>query len=1049
MASSLEHYFPLRCTTNYSFLKSASHPEELVETAVRLGYKGIAITDECSFAGIVKAYAMVRKIFSEDAIKKDEEIHSLFKLIIGSEFTTKENINFAAYAPDRTAYGQLSSFITHARKRAEKGEYICNVKDLRYQIRDCLLILFPTLEIKADNPHLQEFVSLTQNRLWLAYEYQQENLQEARLNHVHELSSLFNLPIIAAPHVKMHIAETRALLDTVTAIRLNTSVHNIGFEAAQNGEAYLQPLARLKTHYPESWLHETQRFSKHFNFVMSEIKYEYPNELVPPNLTATVYLRQLVEAGAIHRWGNDITQEVRDLLEKELKLIAELKYEYFFLTVHSIVQFARSQAILCQGRGSAANSAVCFCLGITEVDPAKTRVLFERFISKERNEPPDIDVDFEHERREEVIQFIYQKYTRERAALAATVITYKKRSAIRDVGKALGFDLTLIQHLSKSMAWWDKVSTVTSHLPAGGQQAPSAHLLKAFTQLTQQIIGFPRHLSQHVGGFVISQGPLNQLVPIENANMPDRTVVQWDKDDIETLGLLKVDVLALGMLSAIRRCFDLVENYKNGKKLTMAEIEQDDPNVYGMLQRADTIGVFQVESRAQMSMLPRLKPKNYYDLVVQVAIVRPGPIQGNMVHPYLKRRQGIEPVGYPSPAIEDVLKRTLGVPIFQEQVIEIAVKAAGFTPGRADLLRRAMASWRKKGDLEKYQQELRVGLLKNGYTEEFAERIIEQINGFGEYGFPESHAASFALLAYVSAWLKYHEPAAFCCALINSQPMGFYSASQLIQDARRHNIEILPIDITQSDWDCSLEQSSAQHSQPAIRLGLRLINSLSKTAAETLVNERKKSPFKNLYDFNTRTQLNSFSLNALAKADAFKSISGHRFQTRWEVLGLEQDSPLVNHETNTEKSIQLSPPTEAHSMIEDYASTNLSLRTHPMKLLRSAHLKPLENCKTHEELKQVRNKGFAITAGLVTCRQRPGTKTGVVFLTLEDETGNTNIVVWSDLVKRYKRAVVNGTFLRIKGTVEKEEDVLHFIAGHIEDLSDLIKEIETHSRDFH
>jgi len=1032
----------MRCITNYSFLKSASHPEELVQTAIESGYQGLAITDECSLAGMVKAFVAAR------AHNEQAANHACpFQLIVGSEFTTQEGLCFAAYAPSKQAYGQLSSFITFARKHAEKGEYRCSIKDLRYQMRDCLFILFPDIGIEADNIHLQQFLELTQGRVWLGYAHQRQHQQEARLNQINMLATLLNLPVIAAPSVKMHVQERRALLDTVTAIRLNTSVHQIGYAAEQNSEAYLQPLPHLIEDYPAQWLQETQRFCRRFDFAMDEIRYEYPNELVPPHLTPTVYLRQLVEQGAHTRWPNGIREDMRALLEKELGLIAKLQYEYYFLTVHSIVQFARDKQILCQGRGSAANSAVCFCLGITEVDPAKTHVLFERFISEERKEPPDIDVDFEHERREEVIQFIYQKYTRERAALAATVITYKKRSAIRDVGKALGFDLTLIQHLSKSMAWWDKIATVAHHLPNNAEQAPSAHLMTAFMQLVQQIIGFPRHLSQHVGGFVISQGPLAQLVPIENASMPDRTVVQWDKDDIEALGLLKVDVLALGMLSAIRRCFDLIAAYK-GVRLSMAELEQDDPQVYAMLQRADTVGVFQVESRAQMSMLPRLKPKQYYDLVVQVAIVRPGPIQGNMVHPYLKRRQGIEPVDYPSELVKGVLERTLGVPIFQEQVIELAMVAANFTAGEADLLRRAMASWRKKGELQKYQVKLREGLLKTGHSEEFAERIIEQINGFGEYGFPESHAASFALLAYVSSWLKCYEPAAFCCALINSQPMGFYSPSQLIQDAKRHQIEIRPIDINQSRWDCTLEPSLSS-GQPAIRLGFRLINGFSADAANVILQAQTSAPFRNLQDFHARVQLNTQHLNALAKADAFHSISGHRFQTRWEVLGLEQPKPLVNHHTQREPLITLAAPSETQSVEEDYASTHLSLRTHPMALLRAQHPALLRPCKTHTALHQVRNKGFAVTAGIVTGRQRPGTKTGVVFVTLEDETGNTNLVVWSDLVRRYKQAVVNGRLLRVKGTVERVDGVLHFIAGWIEDLSELLENMATYSRDFH
>ncbi|NND66104.1 MAG: error-prone DNA polymerase, partial [Halioglobus sp.] len=749
------------------------------------------------------------------------------------------------------------------------------------------------------------------------------------------------------------------------------------------------------------------------------------------------------------------------LIEQELVLISELNFEYYFLTVQDIVQFARSQNILCQGRGSAANSAVCYCLHITEVDPSRMHLLFERFVSKERDEPPDIDVDFEHERREEVIQYIYSKYTRRRAALAATLVTYRARSAVRDVGRALGLDPVFVDDLAKSMAWWDRTNDLAKRFE---EQGVSGHSQQAelFYSLVQQILGFPRHLSQHVGGFVITRSPISTLVPVENASMEDRTVIQWDKGDIEALGLLKVDVLALGMLSAIRKSLEMVNRYCPAIR-TVADVPKECAATYRMLQQADTVGVFQIESRAQMSMLPRLKPANFYDLVIQIAIVRPGPIQGDMVHPYLRRRQGQEPVTYPSEAIKSVLERTLGVPIFQEQVIRLAMVAAGFSGGEADALRRAIANWGRHSKLLTFEQKLTKGMIERGYDEDFARRLFNQIKGFAGYGFPESHSASFALLAYVSSWLKRHHPAAFFAGLLNSQPMGFYSASQLVQDARRHDVVVLPVDINHSTWDHQLIDTRASHSsaashvsqapaQPALRLGLRLVKGLSREGAGRVEEARRTQPFRQISQLRQWAKLDKRDMEALADADALKSLSGHRHQSQWQIMALEQPRPLLQEEQHQRASffddgIQLPAPGVAEEVLSDYRATGLTLRTHPMGLLRSKE--PFNRCKRHIDLAEVGNNRFVRIAGLVTCRQRPGSASGVLFLTLEDETGNSNVVVWKRTQEQFRQALMSGQLLLVNGTVETKDGVIHVIAGGLYDYSHELKNIVVQSHDFH
>ena len=1036
------NYSELHCISNFSFLTGASHPEELLKQAALLGYGGIAITDECSLAGIVRAHVAAKQLN--------------IQLIIGSAFKiTDSDIHFVALVPNRLAYGQLSKLVTLCRRRGEKGEYQLKLKDLQKQIQDCLLIWFPSENYLSQQHSSQfladidQFVQASNDRLWIGVEYFHSDKDAQLTQTVNNLNQRYKLPLIACGNVHMHIPERKPLQDIITAIRLGSTIQSAGVALHANRERYLRPIDEITTLYPATLIEETQRLCQQCHFSLDELRYEYPQELVPPHITATEHLRQLVVQGTQARWPQGAKKETRQQIQKELRLIKKLSYEYYFLTVHDIVQFARNQDILCQGRGSAANSVVCFCLGITEVDPEKIHLLFERFISKERNEPPDIDVDFEHSRREEVIQYIYKKYGRERAAIAATVVTYRPRSAIREVGKAMGFDQSLIDHLAKSFAWWDKREEIKARLQEASIDIDNP-MIQTFRRLMGEIMGFPRHLSQHVGGFIISRGPLDQLVPIENASMPDRTIVQWDKDDIQALGLLKIDVLALGMLSAIHKSFDLIKSYR-GEQLSLAGIINEDPKVYEMLQQGDSIGVFQVESRAQIAMLPRLRPACFYDLVIEVAIVRPGPIQGNMVHPFLKRRAyikkyGTQKVRYPSKEIKKVLERTLGIPIFQEQVIELATVAAGFTPGEADQLRRSMASWRKKGELQQYQAKLSTGLLKRGYSPEFAQRIIEQINGFGEYGFPESHAASFALLVYVSAWLKYYEPAVFLCSLLNSYPMGFYSPSQLVQDAKRHGVKVHPIDVLTSQWDHSLE-ISIEEDKPTVRLGFRLIKGFKQQTAERIINYRKKEKISSLEQLTQQAKLNRQDLDYLAHANALINLCGHRFQARWQVQGVEEHRPLFSSNAITETKVVLPTPKTGEEVLQDYASTGLTLRQHPMKLLRNHP--SLKGCKRQADLSQLRHKQFVKVAGIVTGRQRPGSASGAIFLTLEDETGNINIIIWKDLVKRQRKEILKAQLLKVKGVVEREKRVIHVIAGQLEDCSELLGSISVSSRDFH
>ena len=1018
-------YAELHCISNFSFLHGASHPEELVKRASQLGYRALALSDECSLSGVVRAHLAARECSLE--------------LIIGTQLRLVNQVQMVLLATDRTSYGQLSALISKARRRSGKGHYHLQMDDMT-DAHGCLLIWTNADTCQEDialrtGSWLQQYFPKSS---WLGFNCKLDGRDSQRLKLLRAFGKHFRLPLLACGAVQMHSCKRRQLHNTLTAIRLGTRISDAGFALHANAERYLRSRTQLALIYPPELLEETLLVASRCHFSLDELRYEYPRELTPPQLTPTTYLRQLTEAGQTQRWPDGTPGKVHKLIEHELALIAELGYEPYFLTVYDIVRFARSRNILCQGRGSAANSAVCYCLGITEVDPARINTLFERFISRQRNEPPDIDVDFEHQRREEVIQYIYTRYGRNRAALAATIISYRPKSAVRDVGKALGLDPDQIERLNRTLHWRDGHEIAAERLLEAGFN-PDNPVIRHLLQLIQQLIGFPRHLSQHVGGFVISQDALDQLVPIENAAMPDRTVIQWDKDDLDALGLLKIDCLSLGMLSAIHRCFDLV-NRHYGKTLGMHNLPADDSAVYTMISRADTIGVFQIESRAQMSMLPRLRPATFYDLVIEVAIVRPGPIQGDMVHPYLRRRQGLEPVTYPSEAVRETLERTLGIPIFQEQVIKLAMVAAGFSPGEADQLRRSMAAWRRHGDLHDFEQRLIDGMSQRGYPEQFSHQVFQQILGFGEYGFPESHAASFALLVYVSAWLKHYYPTAFTCALLNSQPMGFYTSRQLIDDLRRHKGKVYEIDVCFSSRESTLEGD-------ALRLGLHLVKGLSRNGAEQLLIARKHRAFLNVADLARRAQLNRGDLEALAAADALHSLAGHRYRARWACAGIKTEHPLLQNTVMQEATPLLKAPTEGENLVADYASTGLSLGRHPLALLR----KQLDRLRLHSVMHiHSREHGSSVrTGGIATNRQSPGSAAGVIFLTLEDETGLVQVIVWPDLAQQQRKILLQARLIVVDGEIQREGEVLHLIAKRLEDHSHLLGRLVTQSRDFH
>ncbi len=1027
-------YAELHALSNFTFLRGASHPEELVGQAAALGYQAIAITDECSLSGIVRAHSAAKA-------------HDI-ALVVGAEFALENGPRLVVHATSRRGYAGLCRLISKARRAADKGSYRLTAAMVQQLVGsdglldDCTVLWLPGNDFALHSADAW-LVDAFAGRLWIAAELFPDGMHRLRLEALRKLSARLALPLVAAGDVHMHVRERRALQDTVTAIRLKTTVHEAGYALHANSERHLRRWQVLEQVYPTPLLNETLAVAARCAFSLDELSYEYPHELVPVGHTATSWLRELTWQGAARRWPEGLDDKTRGLIEHELVLIGDLAYEPYFLTVYDIVHWARSQSILCQGRGSAANSAVCFCLGITEVDPARQSTLVERFISRERNEPPDIDVDFEHQRREEVIQYIYKKYGRERAALAATVISYRPRSAMRDVGRALGLQELQIDQLARSMQWWDGTQVDDARVYEAGLD-PNNPTIRRLLSLVREIIGFPRHLSQHVGGFVIAEGRLDELVPVENASMPERTVIQWEKDDLESLGLLKVDVLGLGMLSAIRRCFDLIEGF-HGERLTLASVPAEDPATYDMICDADTMGVFQIESRAQMAMLPRLRPRCFYDLVIEVALIRPGPIQGDMVHPYLRRRNGEEAVSYPSDAVRDVLRRTLGVPIFQEQVMELAVVAAGFSPGEADQLRRAMAAWKRRGGLGPFEEKLKAGMHARGYEAGFAEKIFAQIKGFGEYGFPESHSSSFALLVYVSAWLKCHHPAAFVCALINSQPMGFYSASQLTQMVTRHGVAVRAVDVRHSDWDCTLEADDKR--RPALRLGLRLVKGFGEEAAGRLQLVRNTQGFRTVQEMATRAMLNRSELGALAAANALARLSGHRHLARWQVAGVEHHDDLLAGMEFSEATPLLRTPSEAQDVVADYRHLGLTLGRHPMAMLRGWFSARSFVCA--EDLVACKHDTAVYVAGIVVTRQRPGSAGGVTFVTLEDESGYMNLVIWKDLAARQRRELVGARLMAAAGRVQKQGKVIHVVVSELYDYNHLLGQLTTTSRDFH
>lgn len=1058
----LPGYAELQCQSNFSFLQGASHPEELTARAAELGYAALAITDECSLAGVVRAHVEAK------TQKLPLIIGATFRLRAGPEAAP---LDLTLLAQTREGYGNLSELITLARTRAPKGEYRLAPEDftapppgyehLRH-LPECLAILSPVYGDDPDRMAQQArwLAATFPRRAWVGLTLLYRSRDDLHRAAVDRAARAAELPVVALGQVQMHVRSRKPLHDTLTGIRTHQCVSQCGYALAGNAEQHLRTRMRLANLYPPEALAQTLVVARRCAFSLDELRYEYPDEIIPRGHTPATYLRQETLAGAARRFPGGTPDYVSEQIEKELALIADLQYEAYFLTVYDIVQYARDHGILCQGRGSAANSAVCYCLGITEVDPRRGNNLFERFISKERNEPPDIDVDFEHQRREEVIQYIYRKYGRQRAALTAVVISYRPRSVLRDTGRALGVDPGVIDAVARAHQWWDSKQEMLRTLGACGLD-PESQVARQWAALAQTLMGFPRHLSQHPGGFVISRGKLSRLVPIENAAMADRSVVQWDKDDLDALKLLKVDVLALGMLSALRRTLELA-GQRRGQPLRLQDIPEGDAPTYDMICEADTIGVFQIESRAQMTMLPRLRPREYYDLVVQVAIVRPGPIQGGMVHPYLRRRQGKEKESYPSEKVRGVLSRTMGVPIFQEQVMQIAVVAAGFSPGDADQLRRSMAAWRRKGGVDKYRVKLVGGLLAHGYTLDFAQALFRQVEGFGEYGFPESHAASFALLAYASSWLKRHEPEAFLAALLNSQPMGFYAPAQLVQDARRHGVRVLPVDVTVSGWDAALETAPADapprrphpHApspdeiRPAVRLGLSLIQGLHQDSARRIEAARAEAPFTSTGDLARRAALTRHDLNALAAGDALRTLAGHRRQASWEAAASVHSRDLLRdaaiHETEMP---QLTAPTENQTVAADYRSVGLTLRRHPVELLRPQLA--ARNFQPASVLNGYPDKRVARACGIVTVRQRPQTSKGVIFVTLEDETGPVNVVVRPELIERQRRELLGATLLGVYGSWQSVDGVRHLIAQRLVDLSELLGGLSTPSRNFH
>ena len=1088
LAAPQTEYAELHVTSNFTFLTGASHPDEFVEEAAALGYRAIAITDRNSLAGIVRGHVAAKETGIPFVVGcrlefGDGEIEC--QPPRQSRGLTDDRLSVLVYPTSRDAYGRMCQLLTRGKRRAPKGECHLVLQDLiEFQEGLLAIIIPPTI---LDQQFLETLQGLRrifdEDRLSLAVSrlYSENDDQRARM--LAALAQHVGVPLVATNDAHYHVPERRALQDVVTCVRHGCTIHEAGFRLFANGERYLkspEEMTRLFAGHLQAIARTVEIADRATQFSLNELRYEYPDEVCPPGRTAMEYLQDLTWSGAEDRYGV-VPDDVRRNLLHEFALIEELNYAPYFLTVHDLVTYARSRGILCQGRGAAANSAVCYCLGVTAVDPARINLLFERFISKERNEPPDIDIDFEHERREEVIQYIYSKYGRHRAALTAEVITYRARSAVRDVGKALGFSLDAVDRLAKNLDWWSDQPNPKRLHEAGlnPRDATVRHLLR----LTKEILGFPRHLSQHVGGFVMTRGRVDEIVPVENAAMVDRTVIEWDKDDIDAMGMLKVDVLGLGMLTCLSKCFSMI-NERSQTRLELHTVPPEDPAVYDMICHADTIGVFQIESRAQMSMLPRLKPRHFYDLVIEVAIVRPGPIQGDMVHPYLRRRNKKESVTYPHPDVERVLGRTLGVPLFQEQAMSLAMAAAGFTAGEADALRRAMAAWKRKGDLiYRFGARLVEGMLARGYPRDFAERCFEQIKGFSEYGFPESHAASFALLVYVSAWLKKHHPAAFAAALINSHPMGFYAPAQIVRDARDHGVEVRPVDVNCSRWDCTLEDEHGSEPAPSLRLGMRLVKGLREEHARAIENTVcQRGVFDTIDALHRAANVPIVALRKLAAADAFQSMWLDRQTALWHVRALSDErlpmfeegaiTPGLTKEDSDcaetfstfgsgssssvvrpgvkSARIALPPVSPPRKVIDDYATLGLSLKAHPMSFIRERMNQ--RNVRKAIELKDERlwPQGRIISvAGVVLVRQRPGTASGIMFMTIEDETGIANLIIRPKVFERFRQAARHGVIVVARGPVERQGEVIHVNVTRIDDASDEMRTLLARSRDFH
>lgn len=1024
-------YTELQITSNFSFLRGASHPEELVEHAATLGYRAIAITDRNSLVGIVRAHAAAKKCG--------------VKLITGCYLDLIDGYNLLAYPTNIKGYSQLCQLLSCGNLRAEKGQCHLYKADVFKHCGDMKFLVLPPSEL---NPlfhfdldfinALKEYRNVFGTDLFIAASPRYMGDDAKFLYQVSELSAQLNIAMVATNDVHYHDAGRRQLQDVVTCIREKCTIHSAGFKLYPNAERHLkskEEMVRLFRQYPQAILH-TQQVAYACTFSLDELKYEYPEEITSEGRSPQEELTMLAWEGAVERFGETLSEKTKNAVIYELKFIEEMNYAPYFLTVFDIVRFARQQNILCQGRGSAANSTVCYCLGITSVDPTKFDLLFERFISSARNEPPDIDVDFEHERREEVIQYIYNKYGRDRAAIIATVTQQHQKGAIRDVGKAMGLSVDTVNRLSGSIWEFTDEWFEGKRLTEQGLNPEDKHLRKVL-QLTREFMGFPRQLGQHTGGFVITRGKLSDLVPVMNARMVDRTCIEWNKDDIDALGFMKIDVLALGMLTCIRKAFDLgKEQY--GLELTLANIPQDDPVVFDMICEADTIGVFQIESRAQQSMLPRLKPKCFYDLVIEVAIVRPGPIQGDMVHPYLRRRNGEEPVVYPSKELEEILGRTLGVPLFQEQAMKIAIVAAGFTPAEADELRRSMATFKAKGLVTKFEKKLIEGMTAKGYELEYAHRVFKQLEGFGSYGFPESHAASFALLVYVSSWIKCYYPDVFACALLNSMPMGFYQPAQIIIDARKHDVAVKPVDVNYSYWDNTLEDFSGKYR--TLRLGFRQVKGLRQEDMNVLLVQRKKvyQTINELRDI----ELPESALEKLADADAFRSMGFDRREALWEVT--TKDRPVAMFGGHSapdaiDENVSLPVMLPSEHVVYDYATTSLSLKAHPVSFIREK-LEQLHILPT-ADLASCKDGSFVKVAGLVLVRQRPGTAGGICFMTIEDETGVANLVIFESLFETFRKEILRSRLIMVEGKLQIEGKVIHVIVKRCYDFSKMLRQL--------